>query len=275
VGPDRSTFDIYDPGIEGQDIEITHVPDGRYCLSFVANPEERIVEATTQNNGASRLIDVGTGPSGRTVTTGAAFESSAACGLTAGPGSSDTPGPGPGGGSPTGGSGPAASNPPAGGPTGTGTPSGATRAAPLLTMRKAAQLTRSALQQKFRRPTGLSRACRLTAVRHASCKVAFQQGGARYRGRVGIKQALRGGEWRWFYAIDVKRTRRAGCRACPSRVRTKTLLGGVLGVNPAMARRVMALPAGRPAGERPGAAWAQSRLCRISRAQVAARRPVG
>lgn len=264
-GPDaagnRSTFDIYDPSVEGQDIEITNVPNGRYCLSFVANPEERIVEGSTQNNGASRLVDVGGDLGARTLDVGAAFEDSGTCGLTDPPGP-DAPG-GPGLGSPGPGTvpSPISTNP--------------LRSAPLLTMRKAAQLTRSALSQKFRKPTRLSRSCRLTAVQHATCRVAFRQSGALYRGVVGVKQARKAGEWRWFYALDVKRTRKAGCRACPARVRTKTLLGGVLGANDAAARRLLRLPAGRPAPTRRGTAWADSRLCRLSRAQVAERRPVG
>jgi hypothetical protein len=282
VGANRSTFDVYDPGVEGQDVEITGVPNGRYCLSFVANPEGRIVETTTQNNGASRLIDVGTGPGGRTVSVGAAFDDSGTCGLTTSPGAPGAvPDPAPAGGDPAGPSGdtPAAgglgssplSDPASSGPT---IPTG-TRRAPLLTMRKAAQLTRTALHQKFRSPKHLSRACRLTAAQHASCKVSLQQSGARYRGTVGVKEVLGAGEWRWFYAIDVKRTRKAGCRTCPARVRTKTLLGGVLGVNDAAAARVLSLPAGRPAAVRPGTAWPESRLCHIGRAQIAQRKPVG
>ena len=279
-GPDfngnRQSFDIYDPSVEGQDIEITGVPDGRYCLSFVANPEERIVEVTTQNNGASRLMDVGTSAGGRTVSAGAAFEDSATCGLTTPAG---TTGPGPGGASP----GPAAPTPGSAGPGVTAPPTpatapppaGDTPRAPLLTMRTAAKLSRTALEQKFRSPRRLSRACRLTRASHASCAVSFQQSKARYRGTVAVKQLLRGGEWKWFYAIDVRRARRSGCRTCPARVKTKTLLGGVLGADPGAARRALSLPAGRPVPTRRGAAWAESRLCRISRAALAQRKSVG
>ena len=275
-GPDfngnRQSFDIYTPTVEGQDIEITGVPDGRYCLSFVANPEERIVETTTENNGASRLIDVGTVGRSRSVGVGQAFDDSATCGLTTPAGTT-----GPGGAGP--GPSPAAPAPVSADsgitPAPVPPPRGDTSRAPLLTMRTAAKLSRTALEQKFRTPRRLSRACRLTRASHATCAVAFQQSAARYRGRVAIKQLLRGGEWKWFYAIDVRRTRRVGCRSCPRRVKTKTLLGGVLGVDPAAARRALSLPAGRPVPTRRGAAWADSRLCRISRAALAQRKPVG
>jgi len=248
-GPDfngnRERFDIYDPTVEGQDIEITGVPDGRYCLSYVVNPEGRLVEANAANNGASVLVDVGTAAGGHTLNVGDAFEESATCGLTRGAATS----------------GPGTVDP------GTVGPETVDPVVPPLSMRKATQLTRAALEQKFRRPTRLSRACRLTTANHASCRVAFVQSRTRYRGRVGIKQVLRAGEWKWFYAIDVKRTGK--------RVRTKTLLGGVLGVNAAAARRVLSLPAGVPAERLPGTAWPERWLTPAARATLAQRKPIG
>jgi hypothetical protein len=279
----RSSVDVYQPTVEGQDIEITGIPNGRYCLSFVVNPEDRILETTTADNGASTLIDVGGTPGGtRTLAVGETFESSGTCGLTkpgttdpgtVDPGSSPPPEQAP----PSDQTPPTVQTPPAvQTPPTDQTPAPRTPRPPLLTMRKAAQLARTALSQKFRSPRRLSRACRLIGAQHASCRVAFVQSGTRYRGNVGIKQLNRAGEWRWFYAIDVKRTAGTTCGSCPQRVRTKTLLGGVLGVNRAAALRALSLPVGRPAAEKPGTAWPTARLyCPLVREQLAQRKQVG
>jgi hypothetical protein len=247
AGPNRSSSDHYGPSVEGQDVEITGVPDGRYCLSFVVDPAGNIVEGSKANNGASRLVDLGSDSYGRTVAEGAAFPDSATCGLTdpalpADPsGATTTP-------APAGGTGPAGA--PGGRP-------GTARRPPAVTD-VAARLSSSALHRSFRGVAGLSRRCRPTALDSATCTVAFRQARVRYRGTVSLKQKPVAGEWRWYYRIDVRPTRG---HARP--VRTKTLFGGVVGVDAAAARRIARLPRGVAVPERRGAAPDDAFVCRL------------
>jgi hypothetical protein len=261
--PERSSYDSYGPSVEGQDIDITGVPDGRYCLSFTVDPEDEIVEESSANNGASRLIDIGTQGGGRTVRVGQAYENSGTCKVTDPPAGGGTNPPG-------GGSNPG-TDPPQGGGGVVVTPR-------VMTSRLARKEALLALRQKFRKPKHVARTCRLTTGLRAKCRVTFRQSGARYRGAVKVAHSPRAGEWKWFYAVDAKRVRRGSCRSsrrCPRRVKTRTLLGGVLGANSAAARRALTAPPGRPAQWKPGTAWDQSRLCRLSAAQVRERKPVG
>jgi len=50
--------DDYDPGLEGQYVDVTNVPPGRYLLVHRANPERSIEEASYENNAASVLIQL-------------------------------------------------------------------------------------------------------------------------------------------------------------------------------------------------------------------------
>jgi hypothetical protein len=251
--PNYSAVDHYGPSVEGQDIEITNLPDGRYCVSFVVDPAGNLVESSTANNGASRLIDIGTNAGGRTVAQGQAFQSSATCGLTK---PVDQPGAGapqPGGESPVGGQ-----TPTGGGqiPTGGGT-TRVERPAPM-TRATAARLAKSALERKFRSVRSFRRSCRLTSLDAAACKVSFRRSRTGYRGTVSVRQKLAAGEWRWYYRVDVKRTTRPRAR-----VRTKTLFGGIVGTRAAAARRIAQLPKGEPVKEQPGAAWDDALLCKL------------
>jgi Lysyl oxidase len=50
--------DDYDPGLEGQYVDVTNVPPGRYLLVHRTNPERSIEEASYENNAASVLIQL-------------------------------------------------------------------------------------------------------------------------------------------------------------------------------------------------------------------------
>jgi hypothetical protein len=50
--------DNYDPNLEGQFVDITHVPAGRYVLVHRVNADGALLEKTLDNNAASVLIDV-------------------------------------------------------------------------------------------------------------------------------------------------------------------------------------------------------------------------
>jgi hypothetical protein len=232
--PNRSASDDYGPTIEGQDIEITGVPAARYCLSFVVNPDEKLVETSTTDNGSSAFVDIGGAPgSDRTVSlppdtdaVPTVFADSATCGLA----------------------------------------KPRTRAAPL-TRRSTAKLTTTALRKALAAPKGITGACRVKSADWAWCRVVFEQAGARYNGMVKITQRAASGQSRWFYKVDVKRSRTGSCAAvdqCPARIRTATLLGGLRGVNRAAARAALRIPSGRRAPSKPGAAWKGSYLCKLN-----------
>jgi Lysyl oxidase len=50
--------DDYDPALEGQYLDVTNVPAGRYLLVHTANPERTLEEADYSNNAASVLIQL-------------------------------------------------------------------------------------------------------------------------------------------------------------------------------------------------------------------------
>jgi hypothetical protein len=50
--------DDYDPGLEGQFVDVTNVPAGRYVLVHRSNPERPLEESDYENNGASVLIQL-------------------------------------------------------------------------------------------------------------------------------------------------------------------------------------------------------------------------
>jgi hypothetical protein len=250
--PNRSWSDHYGPSVEGQDVEITGVPDGRYCLSFVVDPAGRLVEGSTANNGASRLLDIGTDGSGRTVSQGAAFHDTATCGLT-------DPGASTGTGNPPPATPPTTQTTGTTGDPGTATPAPARVRRPSpLTSTIAARMTRTAVRARFRGATGIAARCTPRGLDAGRCAVGFRVGQVRYRGALSLSQRRVARDWRWYYRLSVGRTRG------PARqVRTGTLLGGVLGVDRAAARRVAGLPAGAAVPERPGDALDDALLCRL------------
>ncbi len=63
--------DIYDSSLAGQEIDITGLPDGDYCLAVEADPSNLIVESDELNNESLRAIRI----SG-----GSVFDSSVGCG---------------------------------------------------------------------------------------------------------------------------------------------------------------------------------------------------
>jgi hypothetical protein len=50
--------DDYDPGLEGQFVDVTNVPAGRYVLVHRSNPERALEESDYENNAASVLIQL-------------------------------------------------------------------------------------------------------------------------------------------------------------------------------------------------------------------------
>lgn len=53
--------DTYEATLEGQELDITSVPDGNYIIRQVLNPESRILEGDYKNNEVSVFIAVGEG----------------------------------------------------------------------------------------------------------------------------------------------------------------------------------------------------------------------
>ena len=50
--------DVYDKGLDGQTIDITGVPTGKYWLSVTADPLNRLVESNENNNTTCIAIDL-------------------------------------------------------------------------------------------------------------------------------------------------------------------------------------------------------------------------
>jgi hypothetical protein len=48
--------DLYDASLPGQDLDVAGLPNGRYCLTSVADPRDRIDEADETNNARSLLL---------------------------------------------------------------------------------------------------------------------------------------------------------------------------------------------------------------------------
>jgi hypothetical protein len=48
--------DLYEASLPGQDLDVTGLPNGRYCLTSVADPKDRIDEADETNNARTRLL---------------------------------------------------------------------------------------------------------------------------------------------------------------------------------------------------------------------------
>lgn len=245
----RASEDEYVASVEGQDIEITNVRDGRYCLSFEANPARRVVERRYANNSASRLLDITTNRDGvREIDVVAgSFRGSATCGITA------------------------QSNPDAG-------PDPMASALVTFTPATAGGLAVKAVKKAFSRPTDVTRRCSAQTVTSATCRVGFLQAGARYSGKVKVSQRLRVGGPYWYYSVSAERVRIGKCARssrCPREVKTRTLLGGALGSNAVAAKRALGLPVTGAAPLRPGVAWPDSALPPEGRASIAEYRKAG
>jgi hypothetical protein len=74
--------DVYEPHLEGQAVDITGLPPGRYLLVHRANPRRRLLESDYANNAASLLLRIGAPQHGATPTvqTVATCPDSAHCG---------------------------------------------------------------------------------------------------------------------------------------------------------------------------------------------------
>lgn len=306
----RSSEDYYGPTVEGQDIEITGLDPALYCLSFVVNPGDRLMEAGNDvNNGASQLVDISGAPGGpRNVQlVGPGVADSSTCGLSApvpdpdpdftpdpdppdppdpGTGTGSDPGPGTGtsGGGTGGGTAPGGSNGGGGGSTGGGGGSaggGGTPNTPagMLSLSRAvsSSFALRAIKQAIAKPKSVLRSCAPSGTT-ARCAVTYKLGGASYVATLRLSQRLRAGAVYWYYALNAKRTRVGSCtrsRNCPRTVKTSWLLGGAVGANKVAAARALALRPGSPVRVTPGAAWSDSALTPSAKAQIRAYTPAG
>ncbi|HEX8065097.1 MAG TPA: lysyl oxidase family protein [Thermoleophilaceae bacterium] len=205
--------DVYEPLREGQYIDVTGVPAGRYDVVHRVNPDHLLRERTFENNTASRLVEISypDGPGGAPeVRTLDVCEVGARCGTgsdepiwhppsdwlapDAETGPFSDPGPGPGG---PGGS--QESIP------------GSTPTVPSLSRRQAILYARIVTRDRFwRAPSRSVRSCAVTDRTHARCSLAWRRGRSLYAGSVSIGYTLRAGTPWWRYSARV--TRRAGGR---------------------------------------------------------------
>jgi hypothetical protein len=65
---DVGNGDTYVQSLEGQAIEVTDLPNGTYYIEVVANPVNKLLEASTENNSALREITLGGTKEARTIT---------------------------------------------------------------------------------------------------------------------------------------------------------------------------------------------------------------
>jgi hypothetical protein len=61
--------DTYIQSLPGQSFDITDLPNGTYYIEVVANPENKLFEASTSNNTSLRKVILGGTPGARTVQT--------------------------------------------------------------------------------------------------------------------------------------------------------------------------------------------------------------
>ena len=197
--------DNYAGGLEGQQIDISGLPAGRYVLTHEVNADGRLKETSMANNAASVLLELAwpAGPAGApSVKVLAGCPDSGTCAAP--------PDGAPAATGPAGAGGTAASTAPA------------TPGLPRMTGEGARFLVYESLTRRLgRRLRGLRRACvRRTALSY-SCRVRFSRGPWHYRGRVWVKHAIVRNRVTYLRRIDVV-AKRSPCiprRSCRRQVR--------------------------------------------------------
>ena len=182
--------DIYEPNVEGQEIEIDRrtAPTGRYVLTSRIGPTGVLEETRTDNNVASTVIHLGW---------------PLADGQPVAPISSCV------------GEGCAGSVPPA-------------PRLPRMTAADARGLARKALRRELGPLRSHPRIrCRTPRKRRTGCAVRLVRGDARFAGTVRVSYRQEGAAARWYYSVEVVR-RLTGCRGggCARDVRRPERLGG-------------------------------------------------
>lgn len=203
--------DNYPPHLEGQYVEITDVPDGRYVLVHRVNGDGALRETQGGNNAASVLLELGP-PSGDAPRTIAPLQD---C-----PETEHCP-------------------PPSGGGTGGGTTTGSagtTTAGPApgstprrATVRDARGLARRVVRTLGGPEAGSRPPCRRTGAASFACRVGWRRGRLRYRGTAVLRRLTAPPRATWSFRVSATRTR-LGCRrrGRGSACRTRLLRRGVL-----------------------------------------------
>ena len=184
--------DIYEPNVEGQEIEIDRhtAPGGRYVLTSRIGPTGVLEETRTDNNVASTVI---------------ALHWPLADGQSLAPISSCV------------GEGCAGPLPPA-------------PRLPRMTAADAQKLARRALRRELGPLRSHPRIrCRTPRKRRTGCAVRLARGDARFAGTVRVWYRQEGAATRWYYSVDVVR-RLTGCQGggCRRDIRRPNRLGGTV-----------------------------------------------
>jgi hypothetical protein len=184
--------DIYEPNVEGQEIEIDRhtAPAGRYVLTSRIGPTGVLEETRTDNNVASTVIQLRW-----PLADGQALAPISSCvgESCAGP------------------------VPPA-------------PRLPRMSVAKAQRLARQALRRELGPLRSHPRiGCRTPRKRRSVCSVRLARGGARFAGRVRVWYRQEGAATRWYYSVGVVR-RLAGCQGggCTRDLRRPNRLGGTV-----------------------------------------------
>jgi Lysyl oxidase len=183
-------IDIYEPNVEGQEIEIDRhtAPTGRYVLTSRIGPTGVLAETRSDNNVASTVIQLrwpladGQAP--------------ALLGSCVGEECAGRVPPAP--------------------------------RLPRMSARDAQRLARRALRRELGPLRSQPRIrCRAPRRRRSVCAVRLARGNVRFAGAVGVAYRQEGAAARWYYSVDVVR-RLTGCQGgdCERAVRRPTRLGG-------------------------------------------------
>ena len=194
LGIQPGGIDIYEPNVEGQEIEIdpATAPAGRYMLTSRVGQTGALHEARTDNNAASTVFDLRwPATAGQEIPRVTSCVGERCAGVA-----------------------PAVPARP-----------------PAMSAAAARRLARRALRRTIgRRPSGLTAKCRRSGRGARSCRVRFQRGSRRFSGRVRVWYAIEGAATRWYYTVHLVRRERPcpGSRPCTRRIRRMERLGGTL-----------------------------------------------
>jgi len=185
-------IDIYEPNVEGQEIEIDRhtAPTGRYVLTSRIGPTGKLAETRADNNVASTVIQLRW-----PLADGQAL---ALLGSCVGEGCAGPVPPAP--------------------------------RLPRMSARDAQGLARQALRRELGPLRSHPRIrCRTPRKRRSVCAVRLARGNVRFAGTLRVRYRQEGAAARWYYSVEVVR-RLAGCEGgdCRREVRRSTQLGGTI-----------------------------------------------
>lgn len=229
MGIPNGRTDKYEAFLEGQSIVISResTPSGRYVLTHVVDPDNRLRESNESNNASSALVELAWPADPNALPAVQRLEScpdAATCGSQNSTAVQ----------SPTSGS---STQPPGSRP--------AVDPPRPLSKSDAKALARRAVARRLGRlPRTVRGACRRRAADRFTCGLRWTRRGRSYRAKVDVRYKWTGAAWQWSYGFEAS-VRRTGCgrsARCVTRVRVRLRSGGT--VPSAIAARLSPRPRG-------------------------------